>query len=298
MKETRRLMMQAVTGEDGQNPLPVRMSKQMVKAIALVSLFPVAQGVNLNLVENAGTMASHGYYGYAVNFVIIVVYTLAILYVGIRAGFYLNDNSWDEEVNQRKDQAMKELRKMKKGINKCLREQEEGEEEPMEVDYEARAPKAFDTVEEWGPENGCLREYRVLDQPEDAEPEEEYFRVIPGGAGGDQTIRFYRPNHHVRSSSGVNEVHAADLDDFHALFSEREEEIPRLRERPNHLIDLVIMEPDDYANLPIPNVGVDWSRAVVLTNHLYPHGNVQELYGSRRATSSMSGSSKNSYRCG
>lgn len=275
MKAVRKVMLQCLLGEEDFQP---RISKDMVRAAALISLLPGGQALSGDEVENLVAVKGFALYDF-VDFVsswaFVTVYTLIVFIAGFAAGFYLRKVYYEERVRQVVTWAVQSVREIASGEAQAPSAPEEGEEEDAEMDQEM--DKVFDTVEEWDPEQGCLREHRVLDDPEDAESEEEYFKVKTGEAGDEKLVRYYRPNRHVRNATGVKEECAEMMDErYDDRTNDDQDGIPRLRlPQVQPFVNPQDMPEDGMTRMPILQVGLGWTRRLTVMNHLPPRERVR-----------------------
>lgn len=214
VKEVRKVMVRALMEEYENSVLQPRIPKNMIKAVALLSLLPGADGAMVDEIQNAATMNSFWFYDMMSGWIFMTVYTLTVFMAGFAVGFYLRKVLYDRNVRtvvQWATNVVRQIALERVDFNDAGGDQaEEGEEEDAEMDDPQRV---FDTVEEWDPDLGRMREYRILDNPSDAESEEEFLKVRSDEAGGDKVIRYYRPNQHVRRATREREIRATDWDE-------------------------------------------------------------------------------------
>lgn len=91
----------SICGEEGkQGVRPYRkVSKNLVRAIALLSFSPEGQAATMGEIENVVTVENFALYDYVPRF-FMVVYTLAIFFAGFAVGLYLRKVCYETRVAQ------------------------------------------------------------------------------------------------------------------------------------------------------------------------------------------------------
>ena len=168
---------------NGDDTLPIRISKPMVRAVAIMALQPVVGGSRIDGL-NYEVMVHH--YNLVEVFLefpwFMLTYALVFMVIGGLIGFYLQKSLHTFNLKQVLDWAKEVLGQNMK-----------------EMSY----------VEDWDPENHEMRTYRVLSSFDDAASEEEFFMECPNGLA--RYVKLDRKRRKKYGMVALDPVNAYDL---------------------------------------------------------------------------------------
>ena len=187
MKLVRQVMLETIS--DGVERVSKQISKPLVKALALLALQPTGasgvreiESIKLNqelMIRNFETVDL-----FLEKPTFMLVYCLIFFFVGVFVGWWFQQLHYYNKMEALVQWMMKRMRFSRTQF-----------------------------VDDWDPDVGCLRQYRVLSSPEDAESGEEFFMEDQEGL-----YRYIRPVRSFRERTGVqkadpNERFVLDSDD-------------------------------------------------------------------------------------
>ena len=178
-------MQTLANGVDGIQP---KVSMPRVKSILLLAFQPVASAAQTEEVEYNEVLAKGYLEFFFQNYEYMLVIALTFLMAGFILG-YLFKKIWP---TIHVDVAMKWLCKKVKSIF-------------------PKGHRQLCFVDDWDPEMNETRQFRILEDPEDALSGEKYFRHIESHDG---LARYFRPDCRRRLKYGISELNAVEAYQF------------------------------------------------------------------------------------
>jgi hypothetical protein len=169
MKAVKQVMLNTLMDIPEGGSLPI--STNFVKLVTLMAMQPVVTGLEMQNAEVKLIEARSTYYGF---FNVYPLFLVAFVFIGFVAGFYFNKFVYNERVRRIMAWTNREIRRL----------------------HRRRL-----VVDDWDPINQELRQYRIHEQPQDADSGEEYFRETENGLA-----RYVRPHYPARLRLGAEEL--------------------------------------------------------------------------------------------